>query len=74
MSDLVYIGITAATDRPDTVRSLTRYLSRRIQSSTKNLDELKYQPIPLHHCLLSIGAVVVHPTQKYSAILTKSPT
>ena len=73
MNDHVYIGVTAVTDRPDTVRSLTRYLSRRTQSSPKNLDELKHQPTPLRHCLLSIGAVVAQPAQKYSAPLKKSP-
>ena len=63
MNDHVYIGVTAVTDRRDTVRSLTRYLSCRTQSSTKNLDELKHQPTPLRHCLLSIGAVVAQPAQ-----------
>jgi len=47
LNDRIYIGVTAVTDRPDTVRSLTRYLSRRTQSSPKNLDELKHQPTPL---------------------------
>jgi len=46
LNDRIYIGVTAVTDRPDTVRSLTRYLSRRTQSSPKNLDELKHQPTP----------------------------
>jgi len=73
MNDHVYIGVTAVTDRRDAVRSLTRYLSRRTQSSPKNLDELKHQPTPLRHCLLSIGAVVAQPAQKYSAPLKKSP-
>ncbi|MDC0541791.1 hypothetical protein OAO50_09120 [Paracoccaceae bacterium] len=49
MNDHVYIGVTAVTDRRDTVRSLTKYLSRRTQSSPKNLDELKHQPT---HCAI----------------------
>ena len=73
MNDHVYIGVTAVTDRRDTVRNLTRYLSHRTQSSPKNLDELKHQPTPLRHCLLSIGAVVAQRAQKYSAPLKKSP-